>query len=210
GREYGAQEEQLLSLIARQVAGGVRAGMLFEQTQEQALTDSLTGLPNSRYMFIAFDQEVARARQQGAPLTLLVMDIDRFRDINDDFGHHAGDRFLIGMARAIRAQLRICDTCIRYAGDEFVAILPGLSGPEVQAVLERLAEASRDYCLEARPGRAVRLTLSVGHATMPEDGSDFETLMAAATERMKGRKARPNTAGSLDEMRRQERPKRHS
>jgi len=187
--EYTEQEEQLLALIARQVAAAVRTGLLFEQTQEHALTDSLTGLPNTRYMFIAFDREAERARAQGSPLTLVVMDIDRFREINDDFGHHAGDRFLVGMARAIRSQMRICDTCIRYSGDEFVAILPGLAGPEAEAVVERMTEAARDYCLEARPGRPVRLDLSIGFATMPADGDDFETLIAAAETRMKQQKA---------------------
>ena len=185
---YTAEEEQLLSLIARQVASAVRTGLLFEQTQEHALTDSLTGLPNSRYMFIAFDREAEKAKATGTPLTLVVMDIDRFQEINDDFGHHAGDRFLVGMARAIRSQMRVCDTCIRYAGDEFVAILPGLAGPEVDAVVARMTEAARDYCMEARPGRPVRLDLSIGCATMPADGDDFETLIAAADARMKVQK----------------------
>jgi len=186
---YSPHEEQLLSMIAIQVAGAVRASLLFEQTQEMALTDSLTGLPNSRYMFIAFDQEATRAREQGEPLTLMVMNIDNFREINDGFGHHAGDRFLVGMAKAIRAQMRTCDSCIRYAGDEFVAILPRLAGGEIEAVVERLADAARDYCMEARPGRPVQLTLSVGYATMPEDGEDFESLMAAAAKRMQQQKA---------------------
>ncbi len=186
---YSPQEEQLLSLIARQVAGAVRTALLFEQTQEMALTDSLTGLPNSRYMFIAFDQEAMRAREQGTSLTLMVMNIDNFREINDDFGHHAGDRFLIGMAKAIRAQMRTCDTCIRYSGDEFVAILPRLAGTEIDAVVERLVEAAREYCMEARPGRPVQLTLSLGYATMPEDGDEFESLMAAASGRMQRQKA---------------------
>jgi len=189
-RPYSRQEEQLLALIARQVAGAVRTALLFEQTQEMALTDSLTGLPNSRYMFIAFDQEATRAREQGTPLTLMVMNIDNFREINDDFGHHAGDRFLVGMAKAIRAQMRTCDTCIRYSGDEFVAILPRLAGAEVEVVVERLVEAAREYCMEARPGRPIQLTLSLGYATMPEDGEDFESLMAAAAGRMQRQKAR--------------------
>ena len=187
--DYTHQEEHLLGSIARQVAPAVRTGLLFEQTQEHALTDSLTGLPNSRYMFIAFDQEAVKAREQGTPLTLMVLDIDKFREINDDFGHHAGDRFLVGMAKAIRSQMRVCDTCIRYAGDEFVAILPGLSGQEIEAVVERMTDAAKDYCLEARPGRPVHLSLSIGYATLPGDGEDFETLIALADSRMKQQKA---------------------
>jgi diguanylate cyclase (GGDEF)-like protein len=189
GHEYTPQEEQLLGSIARQVAPAVRTGLLFERTQEHALTDSLTGLPNSRYMFIMFDQEAAKARSQGTPLTLMVLDIDKFREINDDFGHHAGDRFLVGMAKAIRSQMRACDICIRYAGDEFVAILPGLSGQEIEAVVERMTDVAKDYSLEARPDRPVHLSLSIGYATLPGDGEDFESLIAVADSRMKQQKA---------------------
>ncbi|HET9480352.1 MAG TPA: HD domain-containing phosphohydrolase, partial [Candidatus Polarisedimenticolia bacterium] len=189
-RGYTTQEERLLSQMAGQVAGAIRAGLLFEQTQEHALTDSLTGLPNSRYMSIAFEREAARAREQGAPLTLMVMDIDNFRGINDDFGHQAGDRFLIGMARAIRSQMRVCDSCIRHSGDEFVAILPGLAGLEVEAVAERLMEVARDYCLETRPGRPAGTSLSIGWATMPEDGEQFAALLDRAAGRMRENKQR--------------------
>ncbi|HEY3175789.1 MAG TPA: HD domain-containing phosphohydrolase [Candidatus Polarisedimenticolia bacterium] len=195
--DYSPQEERLLALIARQVAGAIRTGLLFEQTQEHALTDSLTGLPNSRYMFIAFDQEATKAREEGTSLTLMLMDIDKFREINDDFGHHAGDRFLMGMAKAIRSQLRLCDTCIRYAGDEFVALLPRLAGGEVEQVVERIREAALDYCMEARPGKPVRMSLSIGHATMPADGEDFESLMAAATSRLEEEKSRNRRSPGL-------------
>ncbi len=187
---YAEQDERLLAMVAGHVAGAARAGLLLEKTQENALTDSLTGLPNSRYMFMTFDQEAARARQERSSLTLMVMDIDGFREVNDDFGHHAGDRFLIGMARAIRSQMRICDTCVRYAGDEFVAILPRLGPDEIEAVVERLTDAAKDYCMEARPGRPVRLNLSIGYATMPADGEDFEGLMAVAGSRMLQHKTR--------------------
>lgn len=197
--EYSPQEERLLALIARQVSGAIRTGLLFEQTQEHALTDSLTGLPNSRYMFIAFEQEATKAREEGTPLTLMLMDIDNFREINDDFGHHAGDRFLMGMAKAIRSQLRVCDTCIRYAGDEFVALVPGLAGDEVEQVVERMKEAAHDYCMEARPGRPVRMSLSIGYATLPADGEDFESLIAAATARVEERKGRRRGAGHFRE-----------
>ncbi|MGH9868452.1 MAG: diguanylate cyclase [Candidatus Polarisedimenticolia bacterium] len=187
---YSEQEEQLLVMAARQVAKATRAGLLLERTQENALTDSLTGLPNSRYMFMAFGQEAARARQEKNPLTVMIMDIDGFREVNDDYGHHAGDRFLIGMARAIRSQMRICDTCVRYSGDEFVAILPRLGPDEIETVVERLMDAAKDYCMEARPGKPVRLNLSIGYATMPADGEDFEGLLAVAGTRMKQHKAR--------------------
>ncbi len=183
-QEYTSQEEHLLTLIAGHVGGAIRAGILYEQTKERTLTDPLTGLPNTRYMFITFDREAEQARLRGTSLTLMIMNIDDFKGINDDFGRHAGDRFLVGMAKAIRSELRTCDTCIRYAGDEFVALLPGLAKEEVGEVVARMTAAARAYCMEGRPGRSVRLSLSVGHATLPDDGEDIEKLMAAAEERM--------------------------
>ena len=199
-QEYSAQEEHLLALMTTQVAGAIRAGMLFEQTQQNALTDSLTGLPNSRYMFMAFDREATRAREENTPLTLMAMDIDNFQRINDDFGHHAGDRFLIGMAKAIRSKLQVRDTCVRYSGDEFIALLPGVMEEDAARIAEEVDRTAREHCLEAQPGRAVQLSLSIGWATLPHDGDDFESLMGTAVARMKQRKQeRLEPAGAMEQ-----------
>jgi len=199
-QEYSTQEVHLLALMATQIAGAIRTGLLFEQTQQNALTDSLTGLPNSRYMFMTFEREAKQTREDKEPLTLMIMDIDNFQRINDDHGHHAGDRFLIGMAKAIRAKLQVRDTCVRYSGDQFIALLPGVSGDSISKMADEVGRAASEFSLEAQSGRTVKLSLSIGYACMPHDGDDFESLIAVATSRMKRhRQERFEPAGVLEE-----------
>ncbi len=186
---YTQEEESLIALVASHVAGAVRAGLSWERTQEHTLTDALTGLPNGRFLAGAFEREVARARHQGDPLALMVMNVDNFNGVNDALGTRAGDRFLIGLARAIRSQLRVRDTCTRYLGDEFVAILPGMDALQAEVVAQRLTEAAWRAHADVRPGRPATPALSVGFAVMPADGEDLQTMMSVATERMRARKA---------------------
>ena len=182
-REYTAQEEHLLSLITPQVSAAIRAGMVFEKAEEHALTDSLTGLPNARYMSMAFEQEVARTHRTGHPLTVLTIDVDDFAEINRRFGHPAGDRLLVGLSKVIRSQLRECDLCARQEGDEFVAILPGLDEGEAVAVIDRMKDAVARRSTAGREGPGSRLTISVGRATLGADGEDLGALIARARER---------------------------
>jgi diguanylate cyclase (GGDEF)-like protein len=181
---YTPAEEKLLAMVGRQVGPAVKTGLLVERTQEHTLTDFLTGLPNTRYMFVAMEQELVRARDSGEPLSILVMDLDGFGRINEEMGHPAGDRYLIGVSKVIRSQMRDRDTCIRYAGDEFVAILPGVGREEAAQVAERIRRAVAAFALEGRPGRRARLTVSLGDATYSVDGETFEEMISAADERL--------------------------
>jgi len=185
---YTPAEERLLAMVGRQVGQAVRNGLLFEQTQEASLTDALTGLPNTRYMFVAMEHEMTRARDTGMSLSVLVMDVDRFGNVNEEFGHPVGDRYLIGVSKLIRTLLRDHDTCVRYSGDEFVAILPGVGREEATQVAERIRAAVAGFVIEGRGGRRVRATISVGHATYSLDGETFEDMILAAGERLGGEK----------------------
>ena len=190
GAEYTPREELLLELSARQMGRALRAGLLAEQGSSHTLTDSLTGLPNSRYIRFVFTQEASRARAYGVPLTLLVLDVDNFHEVNRDFGHHAGDRILAGLSRVIRSQMRLLDTCARDAGDRFVAIMPGLSNADAQETIARIQEAAVQHDPEVPPGRSLRLALSIGCATMPTDGEEFAALLACAQAGLEQQRAR--------------------
>jgi len=181
---YSPAEERLLTMVGRQVGRAVRNGLLFERTQEATLTDALTGLPNTRYMFVAMEQELCRARDTGAPLSILIMDIDSFAQVNEEFGHPAGDRYLIGVSKVIRTLMRDRDTCVRYSGDEFVAILSGVAREEAMHVAGRIRRAVRDFSIEGRSGRRIRTTISLGHATLSLDGETFEEIILVADERL--------------------------
>jgi diguanylate cyclase (GGDEF)-like protein len=141
-------------------------------------------------MFMHLTRELARAERTKSNVGLLVMDVDRFKEINDSHGHHIGDRALRLIASVLRAAIRPYDTCVRYAGDEFIVMLPGCGPDEIELKQHELYAALDGLTLELRPGRTVTLGLSVGGAVFPEDGDTYESLLATADSRMYKDKAR--------------------
>jgi diguanylate cyclase (GGDEF)-like protein len=183
-RGYSVDEIRLLETISRHTATAVHNALAFERTQESALTDNLTGLPNSRYMYSFFDQERSRSERHGYPLVLMMMDLDGFKKINDTFGHHVGDEILRRVAQVSRGQVRSGDTLIRYAGDEFVAVLHRVTPEMVTEMKMRLQAAVDSFSYEVRPGRVARVGISIGYATYGEDGTAIDELMEVADQRM--------------------------
>jgi diguanylate cyclase (GGDEF)-like protein len=181
---YSADEVRLLETISSHAASALQNALVFERTQESALTDNLTGLPNSRYMYSFFDQERSRAERHGYALVLMMMDLDGFKKINDTYGHHVGDEILRHVAQIARGQLRTGDTLIRYAGDEFVAVLHRATGDVVRDLRTRLQTAVDTFAHEVRPGRIARVGISIGYATYGEDGLAIDELMEVADQRM--------------------------
>ena len=183
-RGYSADEVRLLETISRHTATAVHNALAFERTQESALTDNLTGLPNSRYMYSFFDQERSRSERHGYALVLMMMDLDGFKKINDTFGHHVGDEILRRVAQVSRGQVRSGDTLIRYAGDEFVAVLHRVTPDMVLEMKTRLQSAVDNFAYEVRPGRVARVGISIGYATYGQDGTALDELMEVADQRM--------------------------
>ena len=122
---------RLLARVAEQAAGVIANSITYEETKRDSLTDPLTGLPNTRFMFVHLTRELARAERLKSEVSLLVMDL-QLKEINDSFGHAAGDRALREVARVLRAGIRPYDICVRYAGDEFVVLLSGCGSEEAQ------------------------------------------------------------------------------
>ena len=174
--------------------------MVFEQTQEDSLTDPLTQLPNTRFMFMHLTRELARAERLKSEVSLLVMDLDNFKDINDTYGHHVGDRALREVAGVLRAGIRPYDICVRYAGDEFIVVLSGCGGEEAERKRLELQRAVDGLQFEARPGKMLPLAISIGASVFPHDGDSYETLLATADSRMYRDKTRRKreTAGEHD------------
>jgi diguanylate cyclase (GGDEF)-like protein/putative nucleotidyltransferase with HDIG domain len=185
---------RLLDRVSEQAAAVINNSMLFEQTQEDSLTDPLTGLPNTRFLFMHLTRELARAARLGNEVALMVMDLDSFKEINDQHGHHVGDRALCEVARVLRAAIRPYDICVRYAGDEFIVVLSGCSVDEAELKRAELQKSIDEVYFEARPGRRLQLGISVGTAVFSRDGDSYETLLATADSRMyqdkAGRKGR--------------------
>ncbi|HEX8031460.1 MAG TPA: HD domain-containing phosphohydrolase, partial [Vicinamibacterales bacterium] len=181
---YTDDHRRLLDRVSEQAAAVIHNSIVFEQTQEDSLTDPLTGLPNTRFMFMHLTRELARAERLKAEVALLVMDLDNFKEINDQHGHHVGDRALREVAAVLRAGIRPYDICVRYAGDEFIVVLSGCSPEEVERKRLDLQRAVDEVQFEARPGRRLPLAISVGAALFPQDGDSYEALLATADGRM--------------------------
>ena len=181
---YRDDHRRLLDRVSEQAAAVINNSMLFEQTQEDSLTDPLTGLPNTRFLFMHLTRELARAERLKAELSLMVMDLDHFKEINDSHGHHVGDRALCEVARVLRAAIRPYDICVRYAGDEFIVVLSGCGADEAEQKRLELQEGIDAVYFEGRPGKRLPLGISVGTAVFPHDGESYEALLATADNRM--------------------------
>ena len=147
------------------------------ELEQKTRTDELTGLFNRRHLDFTLEAELERARREGAPLGVLMLDLDHFKAFNDRFGHPQGDALLRAVAELLRDQLRPTDTVARYGGEEFTVLLP--RSPRGEAV--RIAERLRRRLSELRTGPAdAPVTGSFGLAAWPEDGDTAAELIAAA------------------------------
>ncbi len=173
---------RILLAVSSRMALAIENAMKYEQAENSAITDYLTGLPNARSLFLQLERELARCKRDSKALTVMVADLDRFKQINDRFGHLEGNRVLQLFAHSLKETSREYDYVARMGGDEFVVIAPGLT-PEAAA---RKAEQMRDLAQQA--GKDVCnediLSLSVGKAVYPEDGMDAEKLLSEADKRM--------------------------
>jgi diguanylate cyclase (GGDEF)-like protein/putative nucleotidyltransferase with HDIG domain len=181
---YRDDHRRLLDRVCEQAAAVIHNAVVFEQTQEASLTDPLTGLPNTRFMFMHLKRELARANRLASEVSLLVMDLNDFKDINDTYGHHVGDRALREVSQVLRATIRPYDICVRYAGDEFIVVLAGCGREEAENKRADLQKAIDRAVFEVTPGTIVPLSISAGAAVFPQDGDTYEALLAKADSRM--------------------------
>ncbi len=173
---------RILLAISSKMALAIENAMKYEQAESSAVTDYLTGLPNARSLFLQLDRELARCKRDNKTLTVMVADMDGFKQINDRFGHLEGNRVLRLFARFLKETSREYDYVARMGGDEFVVIAPGLTSEATARKAEQMRDlakqAGKDVCNEDI------LSLSVGKALYPEDGMDAEKLLSEADKRM--------------------------
>ncbi len=173
---------RILLAVSSKMALAIENALKYEQAENSATTDYLTGLPNARSLFLQLDRELARCKRDKTSLTVMVSDMDGFKQINDRFGHLEGNRVLRLFAHALKETCREYDYVARMGGDEFVVIAPGLT-PEASA---RKAEQMRELVHQVgiEVCREDILSLSVGKSVYPEDGLDAEKLLTEADRRM--------------------------
>jgi diguanylate cyclase (GGDEF)-like protein len=187
---YGDDHRRLLDRVCEQAAAVVHNAMVFEQTQEDSLTDSMTGLPNTRFMRTHLTRELARAGRMKSEVSMIVLDLNGFKAINDHHGHHVGDRALREVAHVLRATVRPYDVCVRYAGDEFVVVLSDCGFDEAEDKRRELQQAVEEIAFEPQQGERLPLSISAGTAVFPLDGDTYEALLAEADRKMYVNKSR--------------------
>ena len=173
---------RVLLAVAGKLGTFIENALKYEQAAASASTDFLTGLPNARGLNLQLENELARSQRQSTALTVLVADLDGFKDVNDRYGHLEGDAVLRAIACVLRDHCREYDFVARMGGDEFVVLLPGMAESDVIAKIVQfngaVSEAGRKVVADSNLG------LSIGQARFPVDGRTAEQLLAEADQRM--------------------------
>ncbi|MEO8361572.1 MAG: GGDEF domain-containing protein [Vicinamibacteria bacterium] len=183
-RSLTSAERKRLNLLARALSISLRNAQTFEKTRRLNFTDHLTALYNSRFMTLYLDRELKRCRRTKTSLTLLFMDLDGFKSINDTHGHLAGSRTLIEVGGVLEKTVRDADVLIRYGGDEFVILFPEtpLSGGMV--IAERIRQVIEMTTFLESQRLEARISASIGIAAYPESADDVRSLIANADRAM--------------------------
>jgi diguanylate cyclase (GGDEF)-like protein/putative nucleotidyltransferase with HDIG domain len=196
---FSKENLRILQAISSKVALSVENALSQRLLETSITTDYLTNLPNARSLFLSLDHEVSRAARAGTSLAVVVADLDGFKQINDRFGHLAGNRILRIVANDLRERCGTNDYLARLGGDEFVMLIPDATEESLDEKIEWMRAIAR-RAGEAAPEPSA-LSISVGIANFPEDGTDAEQLLAEADRRMyKGKRLRKKERSSVVEM----------
>jgi diguanylate cyclase (GGDEF)-like protein len=192
GPEFSAQQREVLRYLVGQAGVSIENISLHEQVSEQAVTDELTGIANNRALRRWLDTEIDRAGRFGHTLSLLLLDLDDFKQVNDTLGHLQGDEVLRVVGRVLQRESRGIDAPARYGGEEFAVGLPETGPQGAVEVAERIRarlEGTEIPMVEDEEGGTMRVTASIGVATLPDVAEDARGLVAAADEALYRAKA---------------------
>src|SRR5271167_1776024 len=191
-RELAAQLRRPVSLATVMMdvlstAGLIRVPVLveygeFKKLQVNAVTDPLTGLYNRRLFTESFEKELNRARRYGLPLSIVILDLHRFKEVNDKYGHPRGDEVLRAAATTLQKALRTSDSAFRIGGDEFALLLPQTDAAQALALSRRIGTVFEESIAHFQMG--VSVSMDHGVATFPQDGDQADQLIRVADERL--------------------------
>jgi diguanylate cyclase (GGDEF)-like protein len=181
---YGDGEAQILELCSTQISIHFTNLRSREKIVTLAEIDDLTGAPNRRFFRRQLAQEIERATAYNLPLSLLIIDVDDFKEINDAFGHATGDVVLSELCGTIRNMLRTPDWISRFGGDEFAVVLPHTDLPGAGAVADRMMTTVRNHAIAAERGESIRCSISIGVAQLEPSDSNFSDLVRRADDRL--------------------------
>jgi two-component system, cell cycle response regulator len=171
-------------VVAAHAAVALRNAERYEKAKERAFVDDVTDVYNARYLLEAMDRELRRAERYAAELSVLFLDLDRFKLVNDRYGHLVGSHALRQLSRVLNECVRQVDTLARYGGDEFTIVLPDTGEAGAAQVADRIRRVVEETPFDAGRGEVMRVTCCVGHSTFPQHGRDRGTLLDAADKAM--------------------------
>jgi diguanylate cyclase (GGDEF)-like protein len=179
-RTWCEEELTMVHTVAHHLGIGISHARLFKQTEEQAITDDLTGLYNKRHLMGRLDREMQVAARSGQPVSVILLDLDNLKAVNDTFGHIVGDSVIRRMGEVVRAHVRTIDIAARFGGEEFVVVLPFTDLDGALLAAERLREALEDEPIEM----VGTVTASVGVTTYPGSAANALSVLAEADQAM--------------------------
>ena len=173
-----------LAIVAAHAGVALRNAERYRRARDRAFVDDTTDVYNARYLLEALDRDVRRAERYGNELSILFIDLDRFKLVNDNHGHLVGSSVLRQLSRLLTQSVRQVDTVARYGGDEFTILLADTGERGARVIAERIRKWVADYAFEADNGSTLRLACSIGLATYPAHGRTREALLDAADKAM--------------------------
>ena len=181
GSPLGSDDQGTLEIFVSRTPSILDNARLYALERRSAITDGLTGAFNHRYFYARIEEEFSRARRHSSPLSCIMVDIDRFKRINDTYGHLQGDAVLAELSKVLMGYVRREDTVARYGGEEFAILLPGTDSDEAVNIAERLREIVEGHLFPCE-GNTVQVTVSLGVSTLREDTGNETELIKAADE----------------------------
>lgn len=183
-KDFSEKDLETVMLFLEPAAIALENAMLFQKTKELTLIDDLTHLYNTRYLYQSLKNEIARGKRYGYPLSVLFLDLDGFKAVNDINGHLVGSSTLKIVAKILKEGIRTVDIASRYGGDEFTLILPNTDSEGAKIVAERLRERIENYHYEKELGVKIKLSASFGISVFPLHGDTPEILIQKADQAM--------------------------
>lgn len=184
GRPFDAADRRAVTELAEPAAIAIDNAHLFQRSQELSVTDDLTKLYNSRYLNDTLAREVKRARRYSTHVSVIFLDLDGFKKVNDRHGHLVGSRTLVEVGQVLRDAVREIDVVARYGGDEFTVVLPQTDPQGARVIAERIRQAIESQVFMQKEGLEIRLTASLGVSTFPDPCASPEELIQGADQAM--------------------------
>ncbi len=189
-----------LRYLSDQITLGFENSCRFQDAQELMYTDDLTGLYNHRYLQVAIEQEIRRSQRYGLQFSMLFLDLDHFKEINDQHGHLSGSAALQEVGVLLRQCVRDVDSLFRFGGDEFAAMLVETDGRSARIVADRIRRIIDEHVFLADRGTPSSLTATAGFATFPSDAVEKDALLDLADRAMYVGKATRNVVRGVEDL----------